>query len=191
MHVSYLSGHNDTHAVFVLVTDPTARYPIWAVITPVMHLMGGYTIYWLIYRDHLCLCTQQWLERVELIELMRGRVFGISSLKLTYITSKTFISLPPIRKTLECMREWKWMALTLSYPYYPLFVLTVFLNFTFRLHHCQSTLRCRGDFRPGRFGIFGIYPLQWDHVIFLILCRIGCNDGRCCLHIRRPRQSWI
>ena len=28
MHVTYLSGHNDTHAIFMLVTDLTDRYSI-------------------------------------------------------------------------------------------------------------------------------------------------------------------
>ena len=53
MHVTYLSGHNDTHAVFMLVTDLTARYSNWDVITHVMHLSGGYMKYWLIYWDLL------------------------------------------------------------------------------------------------------------------------------------------
>ena len=53
VHVTYLSGHNDTHAVFMLVTKLTSRYSNWAVITPVTHLTGGYMIYWIIYQDLL------------------------------------------------------------------------------------------------------------------------------------------
>ena len=53
MNVTYLSGHIDTHAVFMLKTDPTVRYSNLAVIMPITHLTGGYTIDWLIYQDIL------------------------------------------------------------------------------------------------------------------------------------------
>ena len=97
----YLSGHNNTHAMFMLVTDPTAHYSDWVVITPVTHSTVSYTIYWLIYRDHLWPRTQRRPEQVELIELMGEPFFGISQLKLPYISSKTLLRLPPSRETVH------------------------------------------------------------------------------------------
>ena len=79
MHVTCLSGHNDTHAVFMLVTDLTALYYNLIVIMPATHSMGDYTIYSLIYRDHLLPCIQQQPERVELTELTRERFWSLTT----------------------------------------------------------------------------------------------------------------
>ena len=42
-HILYLSGHNDTHAVFIPVTDLMACYSNWVVSTIVTHSTGDCT----------------------------------------------------------------------------------------------------------------------------------------------------
>ena len=66
----------------------------------------------------------------------------------------------------------------------------IFPNFTFRLLCCQSTPRRRIYICPGRFGIFGISPLQCNHVLLLIFYPCGYDKGRHSLHICWRRQSW-
>ena len=66
-----LSGHNDTHTVFMLVTDLTACYSNWVIIMPITHSIGDYRVYWLMYQDNLFPRTHRRPQWVYLIELTR------------------------------------------------------------------------------------------------------------------------
>ena len=85
--------------------------------------MGYYTIYWLIYQDHLLPGTKRCTEQVELIDLMRESVFV--SHNINFLTSQ----IKPFRAYNLVGKQYMYFHMGIYYMYICFLFMYVYIFF--------------------------------------------------------------